>query len=105
MRVELKEYVRRVEFYDLEIDEKYITHLNNHIRTLYPTLVFSDITEGDIAICLEYQERQYPHLAQEVESDWSLGEVIRDYILDDLWNNWYDGEHIETEDYEWEVQR
>ena len=105
MRVEIKEYVRRVEFYELDIDEEYIAELNNYFRTKYPTLVFADITEYDITICLNHQERQYPHLAQEVEFGWTLGETIRNEVMDDVWSNWYDGEHIETEDYEVEIRR
>ena len=105
MRVEIKEYVRRVEFYELDIDAEYIAQLNNYFRTKYPTLVFADITEDDITICLNHQERQYPHLAQEIEPHWTLGEFIRDYVMQDAWDSWYDGEHLDTEDYEVEVQR
>ena len=105
MRLEIKEYVRRVEYYDLEIDEEYIAQLNNHLRTTHPTLEFPDITEEDIAACLDNDGEDCAYLAQAITSYYTLGEAIRDYVMEDLWNNWYDGEHLDTEDYELEIQR
>lgn len=105
MRVEIKEYVRRVEFYELDIDAEYLAELNRVIRQEYPTLVFPDITEEDIAACLDNSGEDYAHLAQVIEPHWTLGEFIRDYVMQDAWDSWYDGDVLDTEDYEVTVQR
>lgn len=105
MRLEITEYVRRVEYYELEIDAEYLAQLNSHFRTNHPTLDFPDITEEDIAACLENDGEDYAYLAQEITQYYTLGEAIRDYVMQDLWDSWYDGEHLDTEDYELEIER
>ena len=105
MRLEIREYVRRMEFYELDITDDYLAQLNTYLRTQHPTLEFPDISEEDVAACLENDGGNYAHLAQAIDSYCTLGEVIRDYVMQDLWSNWYDGEHLDTEDYELEIQR
>lgn len=105
--IERTAWCRTINTYGITIDEEYAKNFNEWLRKWYEIPEdFVDVTVRDF-----YDEREdyewprseemYKH--QDYDRTVFLGDIMRDYTSEDIWDNWLYDDCRETDDWEDDV--